>query len=73
MSKATLARPATLTPSKIIIRTGRLVDLGLRWDGRQFYRGDFNIHWTEICLDNDARFEQRIERLKAELVRREAL
>ena len=73
MSKATLARPTTSTPSKTTIRTGRLVDLGLRWDGRQFYRGDFNIHWTKICLDNDARFEQRIERLKAELVRREAL
>jgi len=52
-------------------RLNQLSELGLRYNGAEYMKDDFNVHWTEITCDSDEVFNKKIESIKAEMKRRE--
>ena len=52
-------------------RLNQLTELGLRYNGSEYMKDDFNVHWTEIACDSDEVFNKKIESIKAEMKRRE--
>jgi hypothetical protein len=51
-------------------RSDRLHGLGMKFNGSEFFKEDFNVHWTEISCDTDEEFDAKIEKIKAEMRRR---
>jgi hypothetical protein len=52
-------------------RVDRLFVLGLRFNGQEMCKEDFNVHHTEITCDTDKEFDAKVEKIKAEMERRE--
>jgi hypothetical protein len=52
------------------IRIEQLNELGLIFNGQEFCKDDFNIHWTELTCDNNNEFNRKIECIKKEMKRR---
>lgn len=48
-----------------------LTKLGLKFDGQQFARGDFNVHHTEVTLSSVEEFNTIADNIKTEMERRE--
>jgi hypothetical protein len=55
---------------RIDTRTQALYDLGLKYNGAEFYKDDFSVHWIEMTCDTDEEFNKKIENIKAEMARR---
>ena len=51
-------------------RCDQLFALGLMFDGQQYRKDDFNVHWTEITCDTDEQFEKKLSDIKKEMERR---
>lgn len=51
-------------------RMNQLLDLGLRFNGADFLKDDFNVNWIEITCDTDQVFNKKIEDIKNEMKRR---
>ena len=54
-------------------RMNELCDLGLKFNGSDFIKDDFNINWTEITCDTDEVFNKKIESIKKEMERRKTI
>ena len=52
-------------------RIDTLFNLGLKWNGSEYFKDDINIHWTEITVMSNEEFEKTVEDIKQELKRRE--
>jgi len=56
-------------------RCDELFAMGLRFNGKSYvgteeHNNDFNFHYTEIQCDNDEQWNEKIEKVKTELKRR---
>lgn len=56
--------------NKLKQRMDSLSALGLKNNGIEFVKDDFNVHWTEITCDTDEVFSAKVEEIKAEMARR---
>jgi hypothetical protein len=54
-------------------RADRLAELGLRFNGSEFCRDDFNVHWTEILTDTDDEFDKKVLRIRVKMLLRTLL
>lgn len=52
-------------------RINILFELGLKWNGQEYFKNDINIHWVEITTMTNDEFNKMIEDIKQELKRRE--
>ena len=52
-------------------RIDTLFNLGLKWNGQEYFKDDINVHWIEITCDTDEEFNEKINSIKQELKRRE--
>ena len=52
-------------------RSMRLFDIGLQWNGSQFYNEDVFVHWTELTCDTDEEFDRKIAKIEKEMTRRQ--
>lgn len=64
-------KPPSRLDAKTTARVTQLAGLGLKYNGQEYIKDDFNVHWTEITADDDAVFADKVERIKAEMARRE--
>ena len=48
-----------------------LFNLGLKWNGAEYFKDDINVHWIEIVASTDEQFNSIVEDIKQELKRRE--
>ena len=51
-------------------RINILSALGLKWDGEQYVKDDFNVHLTEIISLSDDEFDEVINKINAEIEKR---
>ena len=59
---------------KLKARVDRLFkECGLRFNGQECCRDDFNVHWTELATDSDTEFDKKVLSIRAEMIRRELL
>lgn len=54
-------------------RCDQLFALGLQFNGQEYCKDDFNVHWTEITCDTDEEFEKKLVSIKAKMKHREKL
>jgi hypothetical protein len=52
-------------------RIDQLFELGLKWNGSEYFKNDINVHWTEITCSTDEQFNSIVEDITKELKRRE--
>ena len=52
-------------------RCDQLFKLGLVFDGQQYRKDDFNVHWTEITCETDEKFAEILSNIEKEMKRRE--
>ena len=51
-------------------RCDQLFKLGLMFNGQEYCKDDFNVHWTEITCDSDEEFKKKLSFIKEEMKRR---
>lgn len=51
-------------------RYNQLFKMGLKWNGIEYAKDDFNVHWTEITCSNDNEWNKIIFNIESEMKRR---
>ncbi len=60
----------TMLNEKTKKRCDQLCKLGLIFNGQEYIKDDFNVHWTEITCDTDEEFNKKIASIEKEMERR---
>jgi hypothetical protein len=48
-------------------RTTRLLELGLRYNGQEFFKDDINVHNVEVTTLSDSEFDELVNKIKVRL------
>ena len=51
-------------------RCNQLFEMGLKFNGAEHVKDDFNVHWTEIICSSDKEWNEIISNIKNEMKER---